>query len=79
MKILVLLAINCYKRFSRKLAMRGYADILFGLKRAICSIFHKSYLLKNIISCYLTVSKEICAKYQSVHSKLKFCYQNLKI
>lgn len=56
-----------------------YADIPLGLKRAICFIFHKLYLLKNIISCYLTVLKEICAKYQSAHSKLKFCYQNLKI
>lgn len=58
--------------------MCGYADILFDLKRAICFICCKLYLFKNIISCYLTVLKEICAKYQIACNKLEFCYQNLE-
>lgn len=56
--------INCYKRFWQKLATCGYVDILFDLKRAICSIFSKLYLFLNTISCYLTILQEICAKYQ---------------
>ena len=53
--------------------------ILFDSERAICSMFHKLYFFLNIINCYLTVLKEICAKYQLAISKLKFCSPNFKI
>lgn len=59
--------------------MCDFADILFDSERAICSMFHKLYFFLNIINCYLTVLKEICAKYQLAISKLKFCSLNFKI
>lgn len=77
--VLFPLVISCYERFQLKLAMCDFADILFDSERAICSMFHKLYFFLNIINCYLTVLKEICAKYQLAVSKLKFCSLSFKI
>lgn len=47
-------------------------------KEPYALFFANCIYLKNIISCYFTVLKEICAKYQIACNKLEFCYQNLK-
>lgn len=40
--------------------------------------FKRQYLFLNIISSYLTILTEVCAKYQIACGKLEFCYQKSK-